>query len=128
MSSTIDLSRLLRLLPAPLRLRLDRINLSLLLSSAKHLLSARPGQRGIAVVAGYVVICNALRFRNINRLQRKMGFTDRRSLARMTGDEAQTILRNMIVSEFPTMYELGLQFALFKVCCQCICSTCVGPN
>lgn len=113
MSSSIDLTSLL------LRLRLPRDSLdfspvSSLCSSVARLLPAgKP--LALALVAGYVVVCSAVRFRSINRLQRKMGFTDRRSLARMSGDEASVILRHMVTKEFPTMYELGLQFALFKV-------------
>jgi hypothetical protein len=113
MSSSLDLTSLLLRLRLP-RDSLDFSSLSSLCSSVARLLPAgKP--LSVALVAGYFVVCSAVRFRSINRLQRKMGFTDRRSLARMSGDEASVILRHMVTKEFPTMYELGLQFALFKV-------------
>ncbi|ROT36297.1 hypothetical protein SODALDRAFT_335389 [Sodiomyces alkalinus F11] len=65
-------------------------------------------------VLGYLALCAALRFRGIKNLQRRMGFTDRASLKRMTNDEAQIIVRYIIEREFPMFYELALQFALFK--------------
>ena len=75
-----------------------------------------PGAAGVATFfAGYCVVCNLLRYRGINRLKKRMGFTDRASLRHMTGDQAQEIVEYIITREFPTMYELGLQFALFKV-------------
>ncbi|KAF9869665.1 hypothetical protein CkaCkLH20_12852 [Colletotrichum karsti] len=67
-----------------------------------------------ALFAGWVILCSALRFRRINNLQKRMGYTDRVSLARMTNDDAQIILRNMIEFEFPKFYTLALQFAIFK--------------
>lgn len=69
----------------------------------------------IVILLGYVAICKALRFRAIRSLQQTMGFADRPSLARMTNDEAQLILKFIIEREFPTLYELSLQFAIFKV-------------
>lgn len=69
----------------------------------------------VGLVLGYLAICSSLRFWRINRLQRKMGFNDRASLARMSSDEAQLILRHIMEYEFPMFYELALQFAIFKV-------------
>ncbi|KAL2755651.1 hypothetical protein ACRALDRAFT_1071118 [Sodiomyces alcalophilus JCM 7366] len=66
------------------------------------------------LVLGYLALCAALRFRGIKNLQRRMGFVDRASLQRMSNDEAQLILRHIIEREFPMVYELALQFALFK--------------
>ncbi|GKT92317.1 dephospho-CoA kinase [Colletotrichum tofieldiae] len=69
----------------------------------------------VALVAGWVALCAALRFRRITNFRRQMGFTDRDSLARMTNDQAQLILKNVIEFEFPKMYLLSLQFAIFKI-------------
>ncbi|KZL85665.1 hypothetical protein CI238_10155 [Colletotrichum incanum] len=68
----------------------------------------------VALIAGWVALCASLRFRRITNLRKQMGFTDRGSLARMTNDQAQLILKNVIEFEFPKMYLLSLQFAIFK--------------
>ncbi|KAK1970818.1 hypothetical protein LY78DRAFT_652560 [Colletotrichum sublineola] len=68
----------------------------------------------VALIAGWIALCAFLRFRRITNLQKKMGFTDRRSLARMTNDQAHLILKNIIELEFPKLYLLSLQFAIFK--------------
>ncbi|KAK1987505.1 hypothetical protein LZ30DRAFT_163945 [Colletotrichum cereale] len=68
----------------------------------------------VALITGWIVLCAFLRFRRIVDLQKKMGFTDRGSLARMTNDQAHLILKNIIEFEFPKMYILSLQFAIFK--------------
>lgn len=70
------------------------------------------------VILGHLALCAALRFRSIKNLQRRLGFSDRASLKRMSNDEAQLILQHIIEREFPLVYELALQFALFKVCVQ----------
>lgn len=69
----------------------------------------------LSLLAGYLVLCHSLRFRRINNLQKRMGYTDRASLARMTNNDAQLILKHMIEFEFPKFYTLALQFAIFKV-------------
>ncbi|KAF5518848.1 Mycophenolic acid synthesis protein B [Colletotrichum aenigma] len=68
----------------------------------------------LSLLAGYLVLCHSLRFRRINNLQKRMGYTDRASLARMTNNDAQLILKHMIEFEFPKFYTLALQFAIFK--------------
>ncbi|KAK1585226.1 uncharacterized protein LY79DRAFT_273977 [Colletotrichum navitas] len=68
----------------------------------------------VALIAGWIALCAFLRFRRITNLRSQMGFTDRRSLARMTNDQAHLILKNIIDLEFPKMYILSLQFAIFK--------------
>ncbi|KAL0929655.1 uncharacterized protein CTRU02_215297 [Colletotrichum truncatum] len=67
-----------------------------------------------ALLAGWIVLCASLRFRRINNLQKRLGYTDRASLARMTNNDAHVIIRNMIEFEFPKFYTLALQFGLFK--------------
>ncbi|TDZ28089.1 Mycophenolic acid synthesis protein B [Colletotrichum spinosum] len=68
----------------------------------------------VALVAGWVVICAGLRFKRINGLRKQLGYTDRASLAHMTNEDAQIILKNIIEFEFPKFYLLALQFAIFK--------------
>ncbi|KAJ0167098.1 hypothetical protein CTA2_4449 [Colletotrichum tanaceti] len=68
----------------------------------------------VALVAGWVVLCTSLRFRRIINFQKKMGFTDRSSLASMTNSQAHLIIKNLVEFEFPKMYILSLQFAIFK--------------
>lgn len=79
-------------------------------------LAWRPAWMGplVAVAAGYVVLCSLLRFRFEKAMRRRFGYADGPSLARMTNDEAQAILQYIIQREFPQMYELALQFGIFK--------------
>lgn len=73
-----------------------------------------------ALLVGWVFLCASLRFRRIDNLQKRLGYTDRASLARMTNNDAQVILQNIIEFEFPKLYLLSLQFAIFKaraLCC-----------
>ncbi len=64
----------------------------------------------------YVSLCSALRFRFEKAMRNKFNYPDRASLAKMTNDDAQAILDYIITREFPYLYNLSLQFALFKVC------------
>ncbi|KAM0279178.1 hypothetical protein ACHAQH_004722 [Verticillium albo-atrum] len=68
----------------------------------------------VAVVLGYLLLCQFLRFYHINALQKRLGYTDRASLARMSNDDAQIILKHIMERDFPMFYELALQFAIFK--------------
>lgn len=65
----------------------------------------------------YVLLCQLLRFRRVKNMQSHYGFTDRASLSRMTNDEAHAISKKISQLEFPTIYELGVRVALFKVDC-----------
>jgi hypothetical protein len=69
----------------------------------------------ILISLGYLALCSMLRFQRINRLQNRLGFTDRLSLNRMTVADAQEILRTSINYDFPLIYDLSLRFALIKV-------------
>ncbi len=68
-----------------------------------------------AVLAAYVGLCSLLRFRFERAMRDKFNYPDRASLARMTNDDAQAILKYIIEREFPYLYKLSLQFAIFKV-------------
>lgn len=63
----------------------------------------------------YVCLCSALRFRRVNGLRSKYGFKDRKSLSRMTNEEAYEISRAITVYEFPMLYNLSLHFGGLKV-------------
>lgn len=69
---------------------------------------------------GYVVLCRALRFHRENAMRRKFGFPDRASLAKMTVEDAQLIIRDLLTLEFPQFGVTALQFGLFKVCSNCL--------
>jgi hypothetical protein len=69
---------------------------------------------GAAVVI-YVVLCASVRFRRVRRMQRKLNFSNRKSLSKMTNVEAQSILLELAQWEFPTLFRASLQLALFKV-------------
>lgn len=63
----------------------------------------------------YLVTCSALRFRAEKQLRRRFArYTDRASMATMSNDDAQAILRNIITYEFPFLYKIALQFAIVK--------------
>lgn len=67
------------------------------------------------VLSCYAILCSTLRFRRINNLRARYGFTDRSSLRKMTNEEAQKISRHMAYSEFPSMYALSLKLGALRV-------------
>ncbi|KAI3533851.1 hypothetical protein CSPX01_12471 [Colletotrichum filicis] len=67
-----------------------------------------------AFVVAWLILCASVCFRRINALQKRMGYTDRASLAGMSNTDAQLILKHLIEYEFPKFYLLSLQFAIFK--------------
>lgn len=71
---------------------------------------------GVPAVLGlWVILCSSLRFRNEKAMLRRYNYQTRASLAKMTNDDAQQIVKYILDSEFPLIYKLSLQFALFKV-------------
>lgn len=79
--------------------------------------SLQYGGSHIAVlsVLAYLVLCARLRCQRVRSRQRKLNFTSRESMSKMTNTEAQSIIQEMAQFEFPTMFKMSLQFALFKV-------------
>lgn len=69
----------------------------------------------VICIAMYLVTCSLLRFRHEKAMRLKFNYPDRASLARMTNDDAQSILEYIMTYEFPFLYKLALQFAIFKV-------------
>ncbi|KAI8678826.1 MPAB-Lcp-cat domain-containing protein [Fusarium keratoplasticum] len=70
----------------------------------------------VGAFLGYAALCSIFRFRRINALQSRLGFHDRKSLGRMTNEEAHQIVRNIANFEFPLFYDLSVRLALFEVC------------
>ncbi len=64
----------------------------------------------------YLIMVSFLRYRRVNSMTSKLGYTTRASLARMTTDDAQTILNYLSELEFPLIWYNSVAFALFKVC------------
>lgn len=65
-------------------------------------------------VVGYLSLCSALRFQRVRRMQSRLKFTDRRSLSRMTVENAQEILKASINLDCPLIYDFSLRLALIK--------------
>ena len=57
-----------------------------------------------------------MRHLRLEQMNAKYGYKNRRSLANMTDDEAWAIIQVISELEFPKLFEVGLQFALFRVC------------
>lgn len=70
----------------------------------------------VASIALYLGICQVLRFQKLKSMVKKYGFgtTARPSFADMTIQEAHEIQDQVSTSEFPAIFEKGLQFALFR--------------
>ena len=71
----------------------------------------------LLAITAYILLVQTLRFRRSQSALRKYAYTDRASLSRMTYADAQAVVRELAVHEFPTMFELGVQLALFKTYC-----------
>jgi len=63
----------------------------------------------------YILLCSLVRFRRRDAMHKKYNYRDKASLSKMTNDDAQAIMKYLVELEFPRVYELSLQFALFKV-------------
>lgn len=69
----------------------------------------------VPVVLLYPIVCSALRFRRRDAMRKKFNYSDKASLSRMTNVDAQAIIEYIAELEFPKLFEMSLQFALFKV-------------
>ena len=63
----------------------------------------------------YPILCSYLRFHRRNAMHKKFNFPTKASLSKMTNVEAQQITQYVGELEFPKIYEVALQFALFRV-------------
>ncbi|KUI70729.1 hypothetical protein VM1G_05852 [Cytospora mali] len=71
----------------------------------------------IIVISGtslWGLLCSSARFKTEKAMLQRFGYIDRASMARMTNDDAQRILEYIMTYEFPLLYKLSLQFAIFK--------------
>ena len=91
-----------------------------LVSAARNALSllssatgARPALLAAALV--YVALCARLRFQRVRSLKQNKECASREAMSQMTNVQAQHIISDMARFEFPTMFKMSLQFALFKV-------------
>jgi hypothetical protein len=69
----------------------------------------------LSVALLYPIACSWLRFRRIKAARREFKFENRESMSSMTTIQAHSIVKNMSQFEFPLLYGMSLQFALFKV-------------
>ncbi|ETI22121.1 hypothetical protein G647_06193 [Cladophialophora carrionii CBS 160.54] len=70
----------------------------------------------LPAIVAYPFLCSALRFRKLKSLQAKYkyGTPERPSYEGMTVKEAHDIIEVVSDTEFPALFEKGLQFALFR--------------
>jgi hypothetical protein len=62
----------------------------------------------------YLYLVSSLRLRRAQTTPSKYGMTSQDSLANMTTDDAQSILKDLVEMEFPKIMGLSIIFALFK--------------
>ncbi|KAF5022796.1 hypothetical protein F66182_5138 [Fusarium sp. NRRL 66182] len=63
---------------------------------------------------GYVALCSLVRFSRLNSTRSRLGFSDRKSLGRMTNQDAFEIVNTIAQLEFPLFYDLAVRLALFQ--------------
>lgn len=70
----------------------------------------------LPAIVAYPFLCSALRFRKLKATQAKFkyGTSERPSYEGMTVKEAHDIIEFISDTEFPALFEKGLQFALFR--------------
>lgn len=71
----------------------------------------------LLLVPIYPLLASTLRFRRIDAVQKKYGYSTREQMSKMTDSEAHEILKIISELEFPAMFEKGLQLALFRSTC-----------
>lgn len=68
----------------------------------------------LTTLIAYIALCHTLRFRRLKALQQKYGFGPSRPLSTMTDQEAYEVQTEIAEVEFPSLFEKGLQLALFR--------------
>ena len=63
----------------------------------------------------YLLLVRSLRFRRRDNLEARYAPSGRASLASLTNNDAQTILKDLTELEFPKFFGFSIIFALFKV-------------
>ncbi|EEY20995.1 conserved hypothetical protein [Verticillium alfalfae VaMs.102] len=69
----------------------------------------------LAIFLGYLLLCQSLRFYHINALQKRLGYTDRASLAGMSNDDAQIIPKHIMERDFPIYEDTVVIFGEFSI-------------
>jgi len=62
----------------------------------------------------YLFIVRALRYRRVDAIKRKYGMLKRDDLSKLTADQAQEVLQELVEMEFPQLFGFSVVFALFK--------------
>jgi hypothetical protein len=79
-----------------------------------------PQQQILCVLLGlatYLVLVSSLRFNRRQTLQKKYSnYATRESMGTMTDQDAWSIQKTIMQTEFPSIVLKSLQFALFRVC------------
>jgi hypothetical protein len=70
----------------------------------------------VPLSAAYVMLCYVLRFRRERSMRTRFHYETRDSLKSMTVEDAQKIIRELLILEFPFSVYRSLEFGLFKVC------------
>lgn len=70
----------------------------------------------VFILLAYGLLVRGLRFRRMKELQRSFGYTSRKSLGKMTFDDAAAIHLELSEMEFPFSFLNSTEFALFRVC------------
>lgn len=68
----------------------------------------------LAALAGYVVLCRALRYRRRDKEHSQRVYRTREDFRRMTAEDAWQIIKYIQGCEFPWTSKKALSFALFK--------------
>ncbi|ROV89131.1 hypothetical protein VSDG_08889 [Cytospora chrysosperma] len=68
----------------------------------------------IGVIGLWGIFCSVFRFKHEKAMLQRFGYINRASMAKMTNDDAQKILEDIMSYEFPLLYKVSLQYALFK--------------
>lgn len=68
----------------------------------------------VAVVAGYVALCRALRYAKRDKEHAQRPYKSRDDFKKMSAEEAWQIIKYVQSQEFPWMTKKALSFALFK--------------
>lgn len=62
----------------------------------------------------YVFVCWLLRYNRRDAMHKKFNYPNKASFSAMTNTDAQAIMQYQAELEYPKMYEMSIQFALFK--------------
>lgn len=62
----------------------------------------------------YLILVRFLRYRRVNAIKRKHGMLDPSNYHRLTADQAQNVLQDLVEMEFPKLMGFSIVFALFK--------------